>query len=1399
MSLRITLQKHRVQASPQGTTPAVAAGALLFGLTLIVFAVASHPVTAAGPTAVSGPITVPTTWTLLNSPYIVTGDVTIEGGGVLTIEPGVEVRFDAGTQLRVRTGPLYAEGTSTQPITFTANTAAPSRGYWDGILLDDTSLPSALSHCVVQYAVTGVAGGDTDSHTIEYCTVRHNGDGTDWSSGGGIHFAGDELTIANNLVYDNELGLRLRKSFSGVITGNQIYDNDLFGIGFIALGAPGGGDNLVAGNQIHDNGIFGLGFFAQGGYGGGSNNRVVNNQIYDNRSASGYPGNGLYLDLGSNNIVTGNLIYGNEGDGVWASSQTALQFTDNIVRGNGRSGFTYASANSAPASIHSNVLCGNAGYQLQNQWTTGIVAEGNWFGTQTPALGSEVSGPVDFDPWIVMDMAAVPDHLPADGISTATLTLTMRDGAGHAVPDGYLVDLSASEGTVVPSQLALYDGQATAVYQAGTALGAVTIRADDGCATITTSEVLTLEAVLDLAVTKAASGLIVGPDKDYFIEYTITVSNVGQLAASSVVLTDVLPAGTAYDGDDWTCQDGTCSLDVGLMVPSATAQFSLPLRLIKGTLDCPVVLTNTVQVTDTVLSEDARPENNLFTLTTVLDVPCLPDLFVVKNDNVGPEADAFADWVFDLIDLVPQAPDQRLCVRPGEWITYSIAYGNTGLVTATQGVLTETVPEYTNYVGGGWTCGGDVCTLELSDLPPGTGGVVDFVVEVETLPPERMVVNTVRIGSAEGDLNPDDNISSDDTPICEVCLEVSKDDNLPCAFPGDEIRYTMVYTNSCEQPLSGVVLTETLPANTSYLTTPGWQSLGGDQYVYEVGSLSPYMTGTVEFAVVVDDPLPEAVTETVDEVCLGHTGAVGPDDCDTVTTPLPLLADLRVVKHDHIGPPPDAAALRQLDRLYQTLYGQPFAPPPLRQELEPVGPGDVYSYTITYLNLGRAPATGVVLTETLPVHTSYVGYGWTPMGDGTYVLQVGDLGIGQGGQVNFWVRVTLTGCSLTGYLYNWVRIGGDVEECNLNNNWSGEETPVELPPCQGVLYLPLVLRQAGPGPGPGEGYVSDVAVNPVTNRVYLASPPQDAVFAVNPTGFGSVIATIPVGDHPLGLAVVTTTNMIYAANLRSHTVTAIRGSDHTRFRDITVGVEPSKVAADSGEARVYVAHHREIDNGAAAIDSLTNEFLYYYTRMHATQGRYGIDVDPVHNRLFIAARDAGLIAIQSADQPDLDPQVVKLYPPRVPYVVAFNPTTGHLFVTAADDNLVVVLDPYGIEWNRGSWVFWQGRMVFLLDQANAGWIKEIPVGDGAEEGIAVNPRTGFVYVTNAEDDTMSVLRDDPDPDNIRWVTDVTVGDYPQGVDVNVETNLIYVGNALSRDLTEIDGATHTVVKTIPLY
>ncbi len=66
----------------------------LFTLVLIPFAIAAQ-------TNISGTISNNMTLTAANSPYIVTGHINVNADVTLTIESGVEVRFNAGIYLQV--------------------------------------------------------------------------------------------------------------------------------------------------------------------------------------------------------------------------------------------------------------------------------------------------------------------------------------------------------------------------------------------------------------------------------------------------------------------------------------------------------------------------------------------------------------------------------------------------------------------------------------------------------------------------------------------------------------------------------------------------------------------------------------------------------------------------------------------------------------------------------------------------------------------------------------------------------------------------------------------------------------------------------------------------------------------------------------------------------------------------------------------------------------------------------------------------------------------------------------------------------------------------------------------------------------------------------------------------
>ena len=100
------------------------------------------------------------TWDLAGSPWIVQGDVMVVNCATLTIEAGVEVKFDAGTGLRLGNGPntgkdygiLRAEGTEEYPITFTTN--SPGQ-YWKGI----------------DFRWKPVDGGRGGNNILSYCTI----------------------------------------------------------------------------------------------------------------------------------------------------------------------------------------------------------------------------------------------------------------------------------------------------------------------------------------------------------------------------------------------------------------------------------------------------------------------------------------------------------------------------------------------------------------------------------------------------------------------------------------------------------------------------------------------------------------------------------------------------------------------------------------------------------------------------------------------------------------------------------------------------------------------------------------------------------------------------------------------------------------------------------------------------------------------------------------------------------------------------------------------------------------------------------------------------------------------------------------------------------------------------
>lgn len=74
-------------------------------------------------------------WTKEKSPYSVEGNILVDSGYTLTIDPGVEVRFAGNYSIKVK-GSIYAQGTSAEPILFIP---ADTGIVWSGFDIETTT------------------------------------------------------------------------------------------------------------------------------------------------------------------------------------------------------------------------------------------------------------------------------------------------------------------------------------------------------------------------------------------------------------------------------------------------------------------------------------------------------------------------------------------------------------------------------------------------------------------------------------------------------------------------------------------------------------------------------------------------------------------------------------------------------------------------------------------------------------------------------------------------------------------------------------------------------------------------------------------------------------------------------------------------------------------------------------------------------------------------------------------------------------------------------------------------------------------------------------------------------------------------------------------------------------
>jgi len=436
--------------------------------------------------------------------------------------------------------------------------------------------------------------------------------------------------------------------------------------------------------------------------------------------------------------------------------------------------------------------------------------------------------------------AALYNAAITDTVSSQITVLGVQAEGGVGAQAGFsgsVVTATAAAVTPLSQMTVTITGQVDP-GASGTKVNVALLEWDDaatgGARHATASNPVTTTVLLpELNVTKSGPALVgLGAN----VLYAVVITNTGLVEAQNVTLIDDLPNELTFASFGasamvtQTAGPDPLGFDLGTLAPRQS-------RTIWITATSPLTLTPGVLVTNTATVSTTSPGEN-------------------SADNTAWHTAVVSGVVLDI-----RKDANVSSIAPAGAIVYTIEYSNTGTAPATGVIVTETYDSNVTFVSAFpapdsgsnvWNTPG---TLNVGERR----AIVVTVTVAPALPNGTLITNLVTASASGAAARQASNIVD---VVSAPALTIDKQGH-GATMPGNTLVYRLNYANVGNAPATTVRLTETYPAELSFLAADPPPSFGDN--VWDFGTLTPPFGGTVVVTLSVGSNVPfgAVITNTV--------------------------------------------------------------------------------------------------------------------------------------------------------------------------------------------------------------------------------------------------------------------------------------------------------------------------------------------------------------------------------------------------------------------------------------------------------------------------------------------------------------------------------------------------------